>query len=121
MRLVRLEGLGATEVEVLARAVGGEHAALPPAALLRRRSGGNPLFVNELVGMIVRSGDPSGVPTGVWAVIGRRLEELSAEAVDVLSIAAVIGAEFDLSVLERAAGPAPATSLGRWTRRSPCS
>jgi predicted ATPase len=103
-RLVHLEGLDATEVEALARALAGEQTALPPAAMLWRRSGGNPLFVNELVGMVVRSGDPSAVPTGVWAVVGRRLDELSADAVDVLSVAAVIGAEFDLPVLERAAG-----------------
>ena len=105
-RHVHLDGLDDEEVETLARALAGENVTLPPAALLQRRSGGNPLFVNELVGMLSRSRDSSGVPTGVWAVVGRRLDELSPDAVEVLSVAAVIGAEFDVLVLERAAGAA---------------
>ena len=105
-RHVHLDGLDDEEVETLARALAGENVTLPPAALLQRRSGGNPLFVNELVGMLSRSRDSSGVPTGVWAVVGRRLDELSTDAVEVLSVAAVIGSEFDVVVLERAAGAA---------------
>ena len=105
-RHVHLDGLDDEDVETLARALAGEEVTLPPAALLQRRSGGNPLFVNELVAMLSRTRVASGVPMGVWAVVGRRLDELSPDAVAVLSVVAVIGAEFDLLVLERAAGAA---------------
>ena len=42
------------------------------------------------------------IPGSVRAVIGRRLAPLSADAVQVLSAAAVVGREFDLALVEPA-------------------
>ena len=45
-----------------------------------------------------------GIPEGIRDVVGRRLSRLSDEANDVLAVAAMIGAEFELAVLNQAAG-----------------
>jgi tetratricopeptide (TPR) repeat protein len=66
---------------------------------------GNPLFVQELV-QTLRSEAPDRpgrvtvpVPESVRVVIDKRLAPLSADAVQVLSAAAVVGRAFDLSLL----------------------
>ena len=46
-----------------------------------------------------------GIPEGIREVVGRRLSALSEVANDALSWAAVIGAEFDLAIVEAAGGP----------------
>jgi DNA-binding CsgD family transcriptional regulator len=93
---------------------------LPPvvADSIHRDSEGVPFFIEELVlqlredGQLVR--DHGGVwqllaitagsvPTSIRGVIGQRLGRLTAEARDLLALAAVIGRDFDLDVLARAA------------------
>ncbi|MGE0542109.1 MAG: AAA family ATPase [Dehalococcoidia bacterium] len=72
---------------------------------------GNPLFVVELVRLLVAEGrlDTSSdrawrltIPRSVQQVIGRRLDRLSADCDQVLTLAAVIGREFSLLVLQQA-------------------
>ena len=72
---------------------------------------GNPLFVVELVRLLIAEGRlnaPSSqtwrltIPQGVQQVIGRRLDRLSADCNQVLTLAAVIGREFSLLVLQQA-------------------
>ena len=46
-----------------------------------------------------------GIPEGIREVVGRRLSALSEVANDALGWAAVIGAEFDLAIVEAAGGP----------------
>lgn len=66
---------------------------------------GNPLFVQELVHTLRPEAlDSPGritvpVPESIRAVIDKRLAPLSADAVQVLSAAAVVGRAFDLSLL----------------------
>ena len=78
---------------------------------LHRATDGNPLFVGELVRLLT-SEEALGsitdseswrrmVPEGVRAVIRRRLRNLSDNCRLVLVLAAVLGREFDLAVLER--------------------
>jgi DNA-binding CsgD family transcriptional regulator/tetratricopeptide (TPR) repeat protein len=86
----------------------------PPAegisAAVFRESEGNPLFMVELVRLIVAegrwhsaaAGPRLGLPQSIVQVIGRRLDRLSAECYRVLSVAAVIGREFELPLLQRA-------------------
>jgi class 3 adenylate cyclase len=78
---------------------------------------GNPFFVVEVMRHLVETGaiwredgrwhtdlegiDEAGLPEGVRDVIGRRLARLSEVANRALGIAAVIGPEFPLQVLER--------------------
>jgi class 3 adenylate cyclase len=88
----------------------------PPARLVEavyRETEGNPFFVHEVVRLLQSDGrldNPEAVaswsveiPQGVRQVIGRRLDGLSPDCNQVLTIASVIGREFELRVLARAA------------------
>jgi hypothetical protein len=106
---VSLGGLGQRDVAVLASALEPEGAALTASAvaLLHRRTGGNPLFVRELL-WFLGGRDPAGrpgrgspplLPSSVRAVVAERLARLSPGTHEVLCAAAVIGEEFDLGRL----------------------
>ena len=74
---------------------------------------GNPLFVTEVVRLLVQEGELTldraterdswevRIPEGVREVIGRRLNRLSARCNETLTIGAVIGREFELRQLTR--------------------
>jgi DNA-binding SARP family transcriptional activator len=80
------------------------------AATVHAGTDGNPLFVAEVVRLLEREGrldDPVprlAVPATLKDVISRRMRHLPAECRRVLSLAAVLGREFDLEVLARAGG-----------------
>jgi len=71
---------------------------------------GNPLFVGEVVRLLVAEHRMSGpaataslpIPIGVRAAIARRIEALDSTARDVLAAAAVCGREFSIGVQARA-------------------
>ncbi|MCH8745942.1 MAG: AAA family ATPase [Chloroflexi bacterium] len=85
----------------------------PPAGLaeaVHTQTEGNPLFVTEVVRLLVQEGEltrESGprdswtvrIPEGVREVIGRRLNRLSQRCNETLTIASVIGREFELRQL----------------------
>ncbi len=76
-----------------------------------KRTGGNPLFVQELVQLRLTHGDVAelpaaapgalGLPDAVRTLVRRRLEGLTPETLAVLGAASVVGCGFDLSLLER--------------------
>ena len=75
------------------------------------RAGGNPFFVGELTRLLVaekaratRWGTTAGVPWAVRQVVGRRLARLPKATRELLTVAAVAGSDFDLTVVARAAG-----------------
>jgi tetratricopeptide (TPR) repeat protein len=87
----------------------------PPSGLVEtvyRQTEGNPLFVTEVVRLLVQEGELSAararqrdswtvrIPEGVREVIGRRLNRLSERCNQTLSIGAVIGREFSLEQLK---------------------
>ena len=89
------------------------------ARVVRDETEGNPFFIGEVLRHLAETGvlfesegrwatsmppDSIGLPEGVREVVGRRLSRLSAEANEVLRVAAVIGREFDLDVLGPASG-----------------
>ena len=107
--LLRLQGLDRREVRELIEAISGTTPSEAMAAAVHEATEGNPLFVRETVRLLatdVTLADPGRlrVPLSgsVRTVIGRRLAPLSADAVLVLSAAAVVGHTFDLSLV----GPA---------------
>ncbi len=123
-----LDGLDGDGVSALVEWTEG-HALDPAEQALARalhaRTAGNPFFVgeflrhlNEIGAVYRREGawsyyedpDSLGVPEGVRDVLARRLGRLSAPANRALTVAAVVGIEFDLRLLERVAGPASADS-----------
>jgi DNA-binding CsgD family transcriptional regulator len=75
-------------------------------ALVHSRTGGNPLFLNELMRLQAEEGDAdaeswkTGLPEGVRDVIGRRLDRLSENCNEALTIASVIGPEFGFNQLQ---------------------
>ena len=96
----------------------------PPDGLVdavHRETEGNPFFVTEVVRLLVAEGRlerprPTrswsvSIPESVREVVGRRLERLSEECNRVLTIAAVIGREFSLPMLERVSGLSTADLL----------
>jgi DNA-binding NarL/FixJ family response regulator len=88
----------------------------PPPGLveaLHAHTEGNPLFLTEMVRLLVQEGELAperiwqaqnvtiGIPTGVREVIGKRLNRLSPLCNQLLTMAAVIGREFDLKEVDR--------------------
>jgi len=67
---------------------------------VRRRTEGNPLFLNQLVRLLGDDGEEAihswttALPKGIRDVIGRRLSRLSERCNDVLTVASAIGSEF---------------------------
>jgi class 3 adenylate cyclase/tetratricopeptide (TPR) repeat protein len=113
-----LRGLDDTDVmELLAAAAGHDldDDGVGLAHTLRRETDGNPFFTGELLRHLGESGgivlnddgrwvlagelDELGLPSSVRDVVGRRVERLGDEALRVLTLAAVIGRQFDLDVL----------------------
>ncbi len=102
-----LRGLDASQVRDFIQATAG---AEPPSALvsaIHRTAEGNPFFTAELVrvlraeGGFVAGGRPIALPEEVRATVRRRLEPLAIDDRRLLSIAAVVGREFDLVLLEQ--------------------
>ena len=95
-------------------AIRGNDVPWGQAEAVHRQTEGNPLFVQEILrylveeGIVVRedgkyvgSGVGVGIPEGLREVVGRRLNRLSEKTNEVLTIAAVIGREFRIDVLEQ--------------------
>jgi DNA-binding SARP family transcriptional activator len=89
-----LGGLDADAVADLVRAAG----ASADSNALHRDTGGNPLFVGEVLRHLAETGTLE-LPTRVRDVIARRVERLPADAQRALAVAAVAGAEFELEVV----------------------
>jgi DNA-binding SARP family transcriptional activator len=77
-------------------------------SLLHHRTGGNPFFVSQLARTLVdddaarSAGGP--IPPGIRHVIDSRLRSLARSELAVLETAALVGQEFDVRVVSRAAG-----------------
>jgi tetratricopeptide (TPR) repeat protein len=108
-QLLNLRGLHRRDVRALIEALSGVVPSEAEVAAVHQATEGNPLFVREAVRLLAaqapvgrsgRLGVP--IPGSVRAVIERRLAPLSADAVQVLSAAAVAGREFDLMLVEPA-------------------
>ena len=116
---VALEGLEAPAVAALVEATAGhdlDDAGRRFAETLHAETGGNPFFVNEIVRSLMESGAIAGqvegapsaqqwpvdvrVPPAARDVVLRRFARLSDDAQHTLTLAAVIGREFEVSVLE---------------------
>jgi class 3 adenylate cyclase/DNA polymerase III delta prime subunit len=111
---VLLRGLEQADVSRFIELSAGKSAGESLVSAVYRETEGNPFFVNEVVRLLASEGrldDPktSGtwsveIPQGIREAVGRRLNQLSEECNDVLSVASVIGREFDVSLLEPVAG-----------------
>ncbi len=121
---ILLRGLTPDEVQRLINTITGQEVRWGFAESLHRQTEGNPLFIQEVLRYLVEEGEvvqrdgrwegrwrttgdlspEMSLPEGLRDVIGKRLTRLSPECNRLLSIAAVIGREFDLATLETVAG-----------------
>jgi hypothetical protein len=116
---LRISGLSAADVFSLFETQAGYHlgdAARSLAEAIERQTAGNPFFVSEVLRHLVETGDvyvedgrwmsrvgvDLGVPEAVREIVGQRLMRLSPSAQETLTIAAVVGSEFSLTVIETA-------------------
>jgi eukaryotic-like serine/threonine-protein kinase len=112
---ILLRGLTADELQRMLSQITGSEVPYSLSEAIYRQTEGNPLFVQEVVRYLVEEGLLNkdrpmearvvmSIPEGLRDVIGKRLSSLSQECNRVLSIASVIGREFDLPVLQTLAG-----------------
>jgi class 3 adenylate cyclase/tetratricopeptide (TPR) repeat protein len=100
--LLHLHPLSAQESAQLATMLLGEQPA-PPELLsaLYDRSGGNPLFIEELTALAARGRSISQLPDSLRALIGARLDELTREQRQVIDNAATLGTSGIIGALQR--------------------
>lgn len=100
-RKVPLGGLAESDVTRFI-ALSAPNAAELGAAVYAETEG-NPLFVGEIVQLLRKEGELT-IPQSVRETIGRRLRHLSDDCNALLTLASVLGREFDLQALTRASG-----------------
>lgn len=107
---IPLGGLRRDDVAAYAKMSTGR--SVPPQLVeaIHGRTAGNALFVVETVRLLTAAADLESanvgavVPAGVREAVHRRLERLPDEARRALTVASVLGREFDPEMLERLAG-----------------
>jgi len=104
---VSLEGLDVAEVAQLSRSLTARELPAELVHAIRNEAAGNPFFVQEIVRHLAAS-EHAGVlslahavlPEGIREVINLRLAPLGDACVRLLTVAAIIGTEFELEPLE---------------------
>ena len=98
---VELSGLTTDETAAL---VGRDDVDSRFVRRLTEKTSGNPFFIEETLRSLPeleeRALSRIAVPEGVKELIARRLQQLSPTASQVLSVAAIVGRQFDLALLE---------------------
>ena len=104
-----LTGLSVEDVATLVTRA--SRTSSPPAATsIREHTGGNPFFVLHVARLLDAEGHLAGrdralpLPVGVRAVLERRIARLSQPCHELLGVAAVIGAQFDVRLLAAVSG-----------------
>ena len=112
---IEVAGLSVGETAELVRARTREDPVPSFVETLHAETEGNPLFIEETLRQLVDAGvhvseatpqvlQRFGLPEGVKDVIARRLARLNPRTIEWLRVAAVIGRDFDISLLERVVG-----------------
>ena len=121
-RRIPLRGLTSADVDAYVETVTGSRPTRQVAARLYEITAGNPFFVQEIVRLLAvdetfESLDDAGsdpflrIPEEIRVLIRRRVAGLASEAIAILRVAAVIGREFDLHLLQRTSRLSPAKLL----------
>ena len=115
---IPLRGLTADEVQRMMAGIAGQELPWGTSEAVHRQTEGNPLFVQEVLRYLVEEGflareagdetrqtpPEMRIPEGLRDVIGKRLTRLTDECNQVAAMAAVVGRDFRLDVLQRVAG-----------------
>ncbi|MFP5319852.1 MAG: BTAD domain-containing putative transcriptional regulator [Acidimicrobiia bacterium] len=111
-RRLQLRGLAPTATAAVLEAAADRRIPGPVASVIHERAEGNPFYAIELSRLVDEEGGFRGeVPGSVGDVIRRRLTRMPTETVDLLGVAAVVGRDVELALLEGAAGTPPADVL----------
>ncbi|BCK59106.1 ATP-binding protein [Nocardia wallacei] len=103
-RVIELTGLSAADTATVITGTAGRRPPEEALAALHGLTGGNP-FLADQAARLWRAGTPlDALAPGVADLLDTRLTALPESAVDALATAALLGREFDISVLESAAG-----------------
>jgi DNA-binding SARP family transcriptional activator len=110
-RTLALGGLGEADVVRFIELAAPRASAAELGEVVHAETEGNPLFVGEIVRLLVAerrleapAAAPLGIPQSVREVIGRRLRHLSDNCNRLLTLASVLGREFDLDALASVSG-----------------
>jgi class 3 adenylate cyclase len=125
-----LSGLDSSGVAAFMERAAGHELDRDDAMVLARaihaETEGNPFFVREVIRHLTETGglrqlegrwvtgrpvEELGIPEGVRDVVGRRVSRLSRDTNQALRVAAVVGAEFDLGIVQGAGGLGDETLL----------
>jgi tetratricopeptide (TPR) repeat protein len=106
---VRLRGFGRAEVRQFMERLTGMTASEDDVSSICDATGGNPLFIREMVRLVESDAAPGwrghpAISEGVRAVIHQRLAALDADAIQILSVAVVVGQDFELPLVEQVSG-----------------
>ena len=119
MRRLTMGGLTEDEVSDLISARVGKEAPSDFIHTVYAQTEGNPFYIEEVLRHLAETGavyqrdglwatdlavENMGIPESVKEVIGQRLSRLSEECNSILTMASVVGREFDLESLKRASG-----------------
>jgi hypothetical protein len=105
-----LHGLSAAEAAEVVSSVAHTEPSGAEAAELRERTEGNPFFLVEYARLAADRGDLTGLldedsaPTAVHDVLTRRLDRLPEQTRTALRTAAILGRQFDLTLLAATSG-----------------
>ncbi|WP_293003057.1 AfsR/SARP family transcriptional regulator [Mycobacterium sp.] len=107
VRTTHLEGIGQDAAAALVDALSGAVAEGDVSRHVWSRTGGNPLYIRELVSVLVAhnrlqdatDGSTDDVSAAVAGMVGQRLGRLDRPSRRALAAAAVIGSEFDVADL----------------------
>lgn len=109
-----LAGLGQDDVSAFLAEVSGRKPPADLAAAIHVETAGNPLFVEEVAQLFVSEGrldqpvatlaGQLSVPQGIREVITRRVARLSDETNRLLSLASILGREFEIEALRELSG-----------------
>jgi DNA-binding CsgD family transcriptional regulator len=114
-RQVLLRGLDQRDVASFVAQMAGVEPSPELATALYQQTDGNPFFVTEVVRLLASQGRLGGtgmdapalaasLPEGVRAVVAERLGRLSGRCQRLLEVAAVMGRDFELRMLQPASG-----------------
>lgn len=113
-RKIHLHGLTTDDISTLLRSASGAGASAALAEHIHDVTAGNAFYVEEVLRTLPHATvldpgatpPPLGVPDGIRAAVHRWLERMPPASVAALELAAVIGREFDASVVGIAGGQA---------------
>jgi class 3 adenylate cyclase/tetratricopeptide (TPR) repeat protein len=95
-----LSPLGEKETDALIESMlGGSQLEEKARLRIRQVAEGNPLFVEQVLAMLMEGGEPERVPATIHALLAARLDALPDDERDLLERGAVIGLEFEWEAL----------------------